>query len=209
MPLGHFLKNVPHIRGLSVDHLLRRTHRMTVPQLLQTADNKGLKESQRHLLWQATLVHLELRPDHDHGTAGVIHSLPKQVLAETSPFTLQHVRERLKRAITCARDRPTMSPVIEERIHSLLEHSFLVPDNHLGSFQLEKILQTIIPVDDSAIEIVKVRGRKAATLQGNEWSQIRWNHGQDRHDHPLGTGIGVPEASSKPEPLGQLLAGLL
>ena len=64
---------------------------MTVPELLETANDEGLEEGQSHLLGQTALVHLKLRSNHDHGTAGVIHPLTKEVLAETATLALEHV----------------------------------------------------------------------------------------------------------------------
>ena len=49
-----------------------------------------------------------------------------------------------------------MSTIVEESVHSLLEHPLLIPNDHLGGFQLQKILETVIPVDNPAVEVVQV-----------------------------------------------------
>ncbi len=44
--------------------------------------HKRLKQLYGHFLGQAALVNLQFRSHHDNGTAGVVHALAQQVLAE-------------------------------------------------------------------------------------------------------------------------------
>ena len=102
-----------------------------------------------------------------------------------------------------------MTSVIEEGINRLLQHALFVSDNDFRSLQLHQVAETIVPVNDTAIEIVQVGSRKAATFQRNQRTKIGRNDRKNRHDHPLGTRIRVEESAGELEALGQLLAVLL
>ena len=53
---------------------------------------------QSHVLWETTLVELELRTNHDHGTTRIVDTLTEEVLAEETTLGLETVRERLESA---------------------------------------------------------------------------------------------------------------
>src|SRR5205823_8314978 len=55
--------------------------------------------------------------------------------------------------------------VVEERVHRLLQHPLLVADDDLGRLEVHEALQTVVPVDHAAIEVVEVGGREATTIQ--------------------------------------------
>ena len=76
-------------------------------------------------------MELELRADHDHRAAGVVDALAEQVLTEAAAFALDHVGERLERALVRAGHRLAAAAVVEERVHRLLQHALLVPDDDL------------------------------------------------------------------------------
>src|SRR5262249_55031097 len=88
--LGHFVKNVPDLGSLTLDQLLRAPYSVDVALLLETADDEGLEENERHLLRETALVELEFGTDDDHRTAGVIDALAEEVLPETSTLALEH-----------------------------------------------------------------------------------------------------------------------
>ena len=102
---------------------------MHVAALLEHADDERLEQHERHLLRQAALVQLQLRPDDDDGTAGVIDALAEQVLPETAALALEHVGERLERAIAGAGDGAAMAAVVEERIDRFLQHALFIADD--------------------------------------------------------------------------------
>ena len=62
-------------------------------QIHQPLHHKGLKEFQGHLLGEAALVHLQVGSHNDNRTAGVVHALAQQVLAETPLLALEHIGE--------------------------------------------------------------------------------------------------------------------
>ena len=66
---------------------------MDIAQFFQAANNKWLEQYKRHFLGQPALGELQFRPDHDDGTARVIDTFAKQVLAETAALALEHVAQ--------------------------------------------------------------------------------------------------------------------
>src|SRR5688572_12446879 len=185
MPLGHFFENVPHFGRLAFDHLLRGTNCVDIAKFLQTADDEWLEQYERHFLRQTALMELEFRTDHDDRTTGIIDTFAEQVLAETAALALEHIAERLERAVARTGDRTTMTAVIEQRVHRFLQHALLVPDDDFRRAKLKQVLQTIIAVNDATIKIVKIRSRESAAFQRNERTQIRRNDRQHRKNHPF------------------------
>src|SRR3546814_1482881 len=71
---------------------------------LQLGEDEGLEQLQRHLLRQAALVQAQGGPNDDHRTARVVDALAEQVLAEAALLALDHVGQRLERALVGAGD---------------------------------------------------------------------------------------------------------
>ena len=103
MVLDHLFENVPDFLVLPLQHLLGRLDRVGVLQLLEPADDEGLVELQGDLLRQAALVQPQRRTDDDHAAGRVVDALAQQVLAETALLALDHVGERLQRAVARTR----------------------------------------------------------------------------------------------------------
>src|SRR5438034_10758359 len=93
MTLGNFIKNVPDLGRLALDHLFRAAHRVYVPEILQPANNERLEKHERHLLRQPALMQLQLRTDNNHRPTRVIDVLAEQVYAEAATPTLEHVAQ--------------------------------------------------------------------------------------------------------------------
>ena len=89
--LDDFLEDVPHHRLLHLHHLLGLLDGGALAGLLQAVIDEGLEQLERHLLGQAALVQLQLRTDHDHRTARVVHALAQQVLAEAALLALERI----------------------------------------------------------------------------------------------------------------------
>ena len=209
MPAGHFLQNIPHHIVGAFDHFLRASNGVHNPLFLKTPYDERLKKHQGHLLGKAALTHVQIRSDHNHGTAGVIHTLAQQILAETSLLALQHVAEGFQRTVAGAGHGPAVAPVVKQRIHRLLKHAFLVADDHIRCFQLQQVPQTVVAVDHTAIEIVQIRCRKPAALQRDQRAQIRGNHRQHFQNHPLRPCAALQQAVNNLHALCQFLSGLL
>src|SRR5207249_8286021 len=80
-------------------------------------------------------------------------------------LALQHVAERLELAVAGARDGAAPAPVVDQGVDRLLQHPLLVADDDLGRAQLQQPLEPVVAVDDAAVEVVQVGGRKAAAVE--------------------------------------------
>ena len=73
-------------------------------------------------------------------TAGIVHALAQQVLAEAALLALQHVRKALQRAVVGARHRAAAAAVVDQGVHGLLQHALFVAHNDVGRAQLQQAL---------------------------------------------------------------------
>ena len=149
-------QHVPHDRALTLDHPLGGLDVLRVVEVDQPLHHERLEQLQRHLLGQAALVQLELRADDDDRTAGVVDALAEQVLTEPALLALEHVGQRLQRAVTRAGDRPAAAAVVEQRVDGLLQHPLLVVDDDLGRAEVDQPLEPVVPVDHAAVQVVQV-----------------------------------------------------
>ena len=149
----------------------------------QRLHDERLEQLERHQLGQAALVQLERRADHDDRTARVVDALAEQVLAEPALLALQHVRQRLQRAVARAGDRTAAAAVVEQRVDGLLQHPLLVVDDDLGRTEVEQPLEAVVPVDHAAVEVVEVRRGEAATVELHHRAQLGRDHRHDVEDH--------------------------
>src|SRR5215475_10960086 len=202
--LDNFFKNVPHHRILAFDHFLCGLYRRAMTALLETVVDEGLEQLQRHLLRKTALMKLQFRTDDDDGTARIIHAFPEEVLAETSLLSLQRIGQRFQRAVVRAPQDATAAAVIEERVDGFLQHAFLIANDHIGRMELDEFFQPVVAVDDAAIQIVQVRGRKASAIQRHERPQFRRNHRNDIKDHPFRLVTGFDECFDNLETLRKL-----
>ena len=84
MLFDHIFQYIPYLRLYSLHHLLRILDIMGGSVLHQFLHNKRLEQLDRHLLRKTALVDLKLRPYYDNRTSGIVDTLTKQVLTETS-----------------------------------------------------------------------------------------------------------------------------
>ena len=150
-------------------------------------------------------MQLELRTDHDHRAAGVVHALAQQVLAEAAALALDHVGQRLERTLVGAGHRLAAAAVVQQRVHRFLQHALLVAHDDLRRFQLEQPLQPVVAVDDAPVQVVQIGGREAAAVQRHQRAQFRRQHRQHFHDHPLRLDAGLVERFQHFQALGDLL----
>ena len=145
----------------------------------------GFEQLQCHFLGQATLMQLQLRSHNDHGSTRVIHALPKQVLTESALLPLQRVGQRLQGSIIGSTQNAAAAAVIEQGINRLLQHPLFVSNDDIGCMQLDQLLQPIVAVDDTAVQIVQIRCREPAAIEGNKGTQLRGNDRNYVQNHPL------------------------
>jgi len=156
MLADHLFQDVPDFRAGLLDHLLGKLDGGGQALGFELAENERLEQLERHFLRQAALVQLECRTDHNHGTAGVVDAFAEQVLAETALLALDHVGQRLQLALVGTGDRLAAPAVVEQRIHRFLQHALFVAHDDVGRVQVEQALETVIAVDDAAIQVVQV-----------------------------------------------------
>ena len=201
----HLVEDVPDLRALLLHELLGLLDGRGQALGLQPRVDERLEQLQRHLLGQPALVQLELRARHDDRAAREIDALAQKVLTEAALLALEHVRERLQRALVGAGDDPAAAAVVKERIDRFLQHPLLVAHDDVGRAQLDQPLEAVVAVDDPAIEIVEVRGGEAAAIQRHQRAQFRRDHRADRHHHPFRAVAGFEERLDDLEPLDDLL----
>ncbi len=75
MLLDHVLQYIPYLGLETLHHLLGILDIMGGAVGDQLLHHKGLEQLDRHLLGQTALIDLQLRPHHDNGTPGIVHTL--------------------------------------------------------------------------------------------------------------------------------------
>src|SRR5580658_7481716 len=147
MVFDDLLKNVPNHRVLLFHQFLSLFDGCAVPALLEPVVDERLEQLERHLLRQTALMQFQLRPDHDHRTARIIHALAEQILPEAPLLALQRVGKRLQRPVVGASQNAAAPPVVKQRVNGFLQHALFVPNNHVRRVQLHQLLQTVVAVD--------------------------------------------------------------
>ena len=191
--LDDVVQSVPDLGLALVDHLLGGLDVVGQAVGHQLLHNEGPEELNGHFLGHAALIQLQLRTNHDNGTAGVVNTLAQQVLTEPALLALQHIGQRLEGPVVGAGNGPAPAAVVDQGIHGLLEHPLLVADNDVGGVELQQPLQAVVPVNDPAVQIVQVGGGEAAAVQLDHRPDIGRDDGQNVHDHPAGLVAGLPE----------------
>ena len=138
MLLDDLLEDVPDHRRAGFDFLLRRLDGGGDAHGFEAREDEGLEQLERHQLRQAALVQLERRADHDDRAARVVDALAQQVLAEAAALALDHVGQRLQRALVGAGHRLAATAVVEQRVDRFLQHPLLVAHDDLRRLQLEQ-----------------------------------------------------------------------
>ena len=102
-----------------------------------------------------------------------------------------------------------MTTIIKQSVHSLLKHALLVTDNHIRSLQLEKVLQAVVPVNDTTVKVIEVRCGKTSAFQWHQRTKVRGDNWEHVHNHPLWAGFALGKSTSEFSALSELLLGLL
>src|ERR1700729_504958 len=205
MLADHLVENIPDLGTLFFDQLLGLLDRSRQTLGVEPRIDERLEQLQRHLLRQTALMQPQLGADHDHRTSGIVDALAEQVLAEAALLALQHVGQRLQGSLVGAGDDAAAAAVVEQSVDRLLQHALFVADDDVGRTQLHQPLQAVVAVDDAAIEVVEVRGRKATAIERHQRPQVRRNHRHHGQDHPLRLVAGIAEGLDDLQALGELL----
>ena len=102
-----------------------------------------------------------------------------------------------------------MTTIVKKGVNRFLEHTLFVTDDHFGCFQLQERAETIVAVDHTAVQIIQIRGCKAATFKRHERAQVRWDYGKNVQNHPLWTCLRVGKSLNEFEAFGELFTELL
>ena len=145
----------------------------------------GFEKLQRHQFWKPTLIHSQIRSYDDDGPAGEVHPFSKKVLSKSSLLSFDDLAQRFQRSLVRPFDGVASSSVVDEGVHRLLKHPLFISYNDLGSVEFHKSFETLVSIDDSAIEVVDVADGKLSTIQSYERSKIWWEDRNDGEHHPL------------------------
>ena len=91
----------------------------------------------------------------------------------------------------------------------MLQHALLVPDDDLGGVQIDQLLETVVPVDQPAVQIVQVAGGEVARVQQDQGTQVRGDDRNHIQHHPIGLIVRVPQHLNGAQPLDDVLHTLL
>ena len=208
MAFGHLFKNIPNFRCLTLNEFLGAANGVHIAKFFEAADNEWLEKNERHLFGKSALIEFEFRTDDDNRAARIVHAFTEEVLAETTTLTLQHVAERLERTVRSTSYGATMATIIEEGIHRLLEHALFVADDDFRRFELQQGAETVVAVDDAAVEIIEIGSGETATFERDERTEIRRNNRKHIENHPLRAGIRLCEALNKFQAFREFFAQL-
>ena len=154
--MNDIFQSVPYFRRSTVYHFSGTLDVGDDLGVYQTLQDKRLEQFQSHFLRQTALIHFQFRSDNDNRTTGVVNTLTQQVLTETSLLTFQHVGQGFQGTVVRTGDRSAVSAVVDEGIDSFLQHTLFIADDDFRSVQFQHTLQTVVTVDNAAIQIVQV-----------------------------------------------------
>lgn len=95
--------------------------------------------------------------------------------------------------MVAAHDRAASATVVNQGIHRFLQKPLFVVDDGLWGLNLNDLLQAVVPVDNPSVEVIEVRGGKAAAIELNHGAKLRADDRDDLKDHPVGAGLGLDE----------------
>ena len=194
MLFDNIFQNIPHCRLQFFYHLLGIFDIMSGSVGNQLFHYKRFEQLDRHLFRQTTLIDLQLRSDNDNGTSGIVNTFTQKVLTETSGLTFQHIGKRFQRTVARSCYRTAAAAVVDQRIDCFLQHTFLIAHNDIRSAKLQQTLQTVVSVDNTAVQIVQVGSRETSSVQLYHRAQIRRDHRNRIQNHPLRTVAGLTES---------------
>src|SRR6185369_9837246 len=204
MVFNDLFQDVPNDGFLLLHHFLGLLDGGAVSGLFQPVIDERLEQFQRHLFRQTALVQLEFRTDHDDRTPRVVDAFAQQVLTEASLLAFERIGQRLQRAVVGASQYAATASVIEQRVHRFLQHALFVAHDDFGSVQVHQLLQPVVAVDDAPIKIVQIGCGKAAAIQWNQGTQLRWDDRDHIQNHPVRFVAALAEGFDNFQALGIL-----
>ena len=206
---NHVGQNIPHFGTLRLHHAFGGFDRRCDTVNFQFCVDEWFEQLKRHFLRQPALVQFEFRTHHNYRTARVIDAFAEQVLTEAALFPFQHVGQRFQWALVGAGDDAATAAVIEQCIDRFLQHAFVVTHDDVRCAQLKQAFQTVVTVDNTAVEIVEIGRRETATIQRHEWAEFWWNDRNHFHDHPFRLVARIEECFDNFEALHQFFTACI
>ena len=204
MSLDDIFQCIPNFRRSPVYHLSGTLNICNDLGIYQPLQNERLEQFQCHFLRQTALIHPQFRTNDDNRTTGVVNTLTEQVLTESTLLALQHIRQGFQCTVIRARNRSAVSAVVNQSIDCFLQHPLFVPDDDVRCIQFQHPLQPVVPVDDTAVQIIQVGGCVPSAVQHNHRTNVRRNNRNNVQNHPFRTVAGLPEGFHDFQPLQQL-----
>ena len=204
MSLDDIFQCIPNFRRSPVYHLSGTLNICNDLGIYQPLQNERLEQFQCHFFRQTALIHPQFRTNDDNRTTGVVNTLTEQVLTESTLLALQHIRQGFQCTVIRTRNRSAVSAVVNQSIDCFLQHPLFVPDNDVRCIQFQHPLQPVVPVDDTAVQIIQVGGCIPSAVQHNHRTNVRRNNRNNVQNHPFRTVAGLPEGFHDFQPLQQL-----
>src|ERR1700721_1228432 len=201
---NHVFENVPYDGFLRFPQFFGLLDGGAMSGGFELVIDERLEKLERHLLRQTALMQFQFGADDDDGTAGVVHALTEQVLAETALLAFERVGQRLERAIVCATQHTAAASVVEQRVDGFLQHALFVANDYVRSVQFHQLLQAVIAVDHAAIQIVQVGSGETSPIQRHQRAQLRRQHWNHIQNHPLRLVAALAKRFQHLQPLGEL-----
>src|ERR1700685_456812 len=125
-------------------------------------------------------MQLQFGTDDDDRTAGIIDALAEPVLTEPALLALQHVGERLQRALVGASDDAAAAAVVEQGVDRLLQHALFIADDDVGRAQLHQPLQAVVAGEEAAAQADAGPAESPAPRSGSSTPACCRNSGPPR-----------------------------
>ena len=182
----YVFKDIPNFCISAFNAFLCRFNVVALTNFHKLFHYKWFEQFQSHFLWNTALVQFEFWTYYDNGTAGVVNTLTKKVLTETTLLTTEQTRQGLEFAVTSTCLWALGTRVVQQAINSILKHTFFVVDQDFWSVDFDKSLQTIVTVDNSAVQIVEVACCISTTIKWYHCTEFWWKNRQNCQNHPFG-----------------------
>src|SRR3989338_208972 len=101
-------------------------------------------------------MQFQVRPNDDDGTPRIIDALSQKIHAESSLFSLQHIRQGFQRTVPGTQNRPAMTPVVQKGIDGFLKHPLFIAADDLRGLKVDQFLETIVAIDNTTVKIVQI-----------------------------------------------------
>ncbi|GIQ64111.1 hypothetical protein PACILC2_26790 [Paenibacillus cisolokensis] len=208
MLLDHFFEHVPDFRAYALDLPLGALDVMGKSFVYKLLHDERLEQLERHLFRKPALIHFQARPDNDNGTAGIVDPFAQQVLTEAALLPFQHMAERFQRPVARTGNGTSAAAIVDQRVDRFLQHPFFVLHDNVRRAEIQKPLQTVVPVNDAAVQIVQVGSGETSAVKLHHRPELRRNDGQHVENHPFRTIARIAERFDHFQPLDRTVAAL-